>query len=64
MNKKIAFRPRALVQNVFYFLLCVFVQGRDGMKMNGTNGSQLWDAAFMVQGLIESGLKEEFKVFT
>ena len=28
-------------------------QGRDGMKMNGTNGSQLWDAAFMVQGLID-----------
>lgn len=36
-------------------------QGRDGMKMNGTNGSQLWDTSFMVQALIESGLKDEFQ---
>ena len=35
--------------------------GRDGMKMNGTNGSQLWDTAFMVQALVESGMKDEFK---
>eukprot|EP00053_Salpingoeca_punica_P023596 m.10868 g.10868 ORF g.10868 m.10868 type:complete len:730 (-) comp5338_c1_seq1:40-2229(-) len=35
--------------------------GRDGMKMNGTNGSQLWDTSFMVQALIESGMKDEFK---
>eukprot|EP00055_Hartaetosiga_balthica_P006445 m.20203 g.20203 ORF g.20203 m.20203 type:complete len:722 (-) comp5225_c0_seq1:126-2291(-) len=35
--------------------------GRDGMKMNGTNGSQLWDTAFMVQGLIETDLRDEFK---
>jgi squalene cyclase len=31
------------------------------MKMNGTNGSQLWDTSFMVQALIESGLKDEFQ---
>ena len=36
--------------------------GRDGMKMNGTNGSQLWDTSFMVQALIESGMKDDFKV--
>ena len=28
--------------------------------MNGTNGSQLWDTSFMVQALIESGMKDEF----
>lgn len=27
--------------------------------MNGTNGSQLWDTALLIQGLIESGLAEE-----
>eukprot|EP00040_Diaphanoeca_grandis_P034707 m.216523 g.216523 ORF g.216523 m.216523 type:complete len:721 (-) comp33210_c0_seq1:416-2578(-) len=34
--------------------------GQDGLKMNGTNGSQLWDTSFMVQALIESGMKDEF----
>lgn len=38
--------------------------GRDGMKMNGTNGSQLWDTAFLVQGLIETSMRDEFKVVT
>ena len=33
--------------------------GSDGMRMNGTNGSQLWDTAFMVQAFLESGLGEE-----
>lgn len=28
----------------------------EGMMMNGTNGSQLWDTAFTVQALIESGI--------
>nr|XP_006825099.1 PREDICTED: lanosterol synthase-like [Saccoglossus kowalevskii] len=28
--------------------------GLDGMKMNGTNGSQLWDTAFVVQAFIEA----------
>ncbi|KAF9937394.1 Lanosterol synthase (Oxidosqualene--lanosterol cyclase) [Modicella reniformis] len=30
-----------------------------GMMMNGTNGSQLWDTALLIQGLIESGLANE-----
>ncbi|XP_046553648.1 LOW QUALITY PROTEIN: lanosterol synthase-like [Haliotis rubra] len=29
--------------------------GLDGMKMNGTNGSQLWDASFAVQAILEMG---------
>lgn len=29
--------------------------GPDGIRMNGTNGSQLWDTAFTCQALIESG---------
>ncbi|KZS94380.1 terpene synthase [Sistotremastrum niveocremeum HHB9708] len=33
--------------------------GADGMMMCGTNGSQLWDIAFMSQALVESGLAEE-----
>ncbi|XP_077977961.1 lanosterol synthase-like [Glandiceps talaboti] len=28
--------------------------GLDGMKMNGTNGSQLWDTAFVVQAFLEA----------
>eukprot|EP00042_Codosiga_hollandica_P050363 m.599370 g.599370 ORF g.599370 m.599370 type:complete len:722 (+) comp58079_c0_seq5:29-2194(+) len=35
--------------------------GRDGMKMNGTNGSQLWDTAFTIQVFMECRLKHEFK---
>jgi len=27
-----------------------------GMMMTGTNGSQLWDTAFAVQAIIETGL--------
>lgn len=27
--------------------------GLDGMKMNGTNGSQVWDTAFAVQAYLE-----------
>jgi lanosterol synthase len=33
----------------------------DGMKMQGYNGSQLWDTAFAVQAIIETGLGDEFK---
>ncbi|KAI9026831.1 terpenoid cyclases/protein prenyltransferase alpha-alpha toroid [Hyaloraphidium curvatum] len=33
--------------------------GREGMMCSGTNGSQLWDTAFVVQALVESGLAEE-----
>ncbi len=33
--------------------------GKRGMMMTGTNGSQLWDLAFITQALVESGLAEE-----
>lgn len=32
----------------------------DGLKVNGYNGSQLWDTAFASQALIESGMTDEF----
>jgi squalene/oxidosqualene cyclase-like protein len=32
----------------------------DGMKMQGYNGSQAWDTAFATQGIIESGLVDQF----
>lgn len=32
--------------------------GPDGMRMCGTNGSQLWDIAFITQALAETGLAE------
>ncbi|URE19820.1 Prenyltransferase and squalene oxidase repeat [Musa troglodytarum] len=32
----------------------------DGMKMQGHNGSQLWDTAFTVQAIISTNLSEEF----
>mmetsp|Transcript_16150 Transcript_16150/g.21370 ORF Transcript_16150/g.21370 Transcript_16150/m.21370 type:complete len:826 (+) Transcript_16150:32-2509(+) len=32
----------------------------DGMKMQGYNGSQCWDTSFAIQGIVESGLAEEF----
>lgn len=30
--------------------------GGDGMRMRGTNGSQLWDIGFITQALVETGL--------
>ena len=33
----------------------------DGMKMQGYNGSQLWDTAFSVQALLATGLTGEFE---
>ncbi|KZT09915.1 terpene synthase [Laetiporus sulphureus 93-53] len=33
--------------------------GPEGMRMCGTNGSQLWDIAFITQALVESGLAFE-----
>ena len=33
--------------------------GQEGMMMCGTNGSQLWDIAFVAQALIETGLGQE-----
>ncbi|GAB2289843.1 CRISPR-associated protein 1 [Dionaea muscipula] len=32
----------------------------DGMKMNGYNGSQLWDTAFTIQAIISTKLYEEY----
>ena len=32
----------------------------DGMKMQGYNGSQGWDASFAMQALAEAGLVDEF----
>lgn len=32
----------------------------DGIKMNGYNGSQLWDTAFATQAIIESGMSKHF----
>ncbi|KAG9037495.1 Lanosterol synthase (Oxidosqualene--lanosterol cyclase) [Tulasnella sp. JGI-2019a] len=33
--------------------------GKEGMMMRGTNGSQLWDLAFITQAMVESGLAED-----
>ncbi|KAG8967403.1 Lanosterol synthase (Oxidosqualene--lanosterol cyclase) [Tulasnella sp. 419] len=33
--------------------------GKEGMMMNGTNGSQLWDISFICQAMVESGLANE-----
>ncbi|CAN0924486.1 Cycloartenol synthase 2 [Linum grandiflorum] len=33
----------------------------DGMKMQGYNGSQLWDASFAVQAIISTNLIEEYR---
>lgn len=33
----------------------------DGMKMQGYNGSQLWDTAFAVQAIVATGFAEDFK---
>ncbi len=35
--------------------------GRDGMKMQGYNGSQFWDTAFACHALVEGGLAAEQK---
>ena len=32
----------------------------DGMKMQGYNGSQLWDCAFSVQAIVATGLADEY----
>src|SRR5882757_6313706 len=33
--------------------------GAEGMLMCGTNGSQLWDIAFICQAIVESGLAND-----
>jgi lanosterol synthase len=35
--------------------------GPEGMMMNGTNGSQLWDAAFIAQACVEAQLADNDK---
>ncbi|KAL1917417.1 uncharacterized protein VTP21DRAFT_3810 [Calcarisporiella thermophila] len=35
--------------------------GPQGMMMNGTNGSQLWDTAFIIQAALEAGLVSDPK---
>jgi len=32
----------------------------DGMKMNGYNGSQLWDTGFATQAIVENGMERHF----
>ena len=48
-----ALRQHALKRKDFMWI------GPNGMSMGGTNGVQLWDLAFIVQALVESGLAEE-----
>ncbi|XP_037542212.1 lanosterol synthase-like isoform X1 [Nematolebias whitei] len=36
--------------------------GLDGMKMQGTNGSQLWDTCFAVQAFLEAGAQNDPKL--
>uniref|UniRef100_A0A3Q2PB37 Terpene cyclase/mutase family member n=1 Tax=Fundulus heteroclitus TaxID=8078 RepID=A0A3Q2PB37_FUNHE len=35
-----------------------YLLGLDGMKMQGTNGSQLWDTCFAVQAFLEAGAQD------
>jgi len=43
---------------IFFFIF--FSLEGDGMKMQGYNGSQLWDTAFWAQAVVESGLGNQF----
>ncbi|XP_028924452.1 lanosterol synthase isoform X1 [Ornithorhynchus anatinus] len=38
--------------------------GLDGMKMQGTNGSQLWDTAFAIQAFLEAGAQDRPELFS
>ncbi|XP_021296977.1 cycloartenol synthase-like [Herrania umbratica] len=38
---------------------CLWI-AEDGMKMQGNNGTQLWDTAFAVQAIISTGLADEY----
>lgn len=48
-----AFQEHVVRRKDFYWL------AKEGMLINGTNGSQLWDLAFIIQAIVESGLGEE-----
>lgn len=47
-----AVRQHALTRADFMWV------GPEGMRVCGTNGSQLWDTAFMAQALVETGLAD------
>ncbi|KAJ3225057.1 Lanosterol synthase (Oxidosqualene--lanosterol cyclase) [Clydaea vesicula] len=51
--ESVAFKKHLERNNDFLWM------ANDGMRMNGTNGSQLWDTAFTCQALVESGLSNE-----
>ncbi|XP_028291707.1 lanosterol synthase isoform X2 [Gouania willdenowi] len=36
--------------------------GLDGLKMQGTNGSQLWDTCFAVQAFLEAGAQDDLRL--
>ncbi|KAF4632533.1 hypothetical protein G7Y89_g5597 [Cudoniella acicularis] len=38
-----------------------FWVGKDGLLMNGTNGVQCWDTAFIIQAVMDAGLAEDPK---
>lgn len=44
-----------------FFVHCIqiLLTSYASLLMNGTNGSQVWDAAFTIQAMVESGLAEE-----
>ncbi|CBI18409.3 unnamed protein product, partial [Vitis vinifera] len=44
------------IPRIFYYLWIA----EDGMKMQGYNGSQLWDTCFAVQAIISANLGEEY----
>jgi len=48
-----AYRQHMLKRRDFMWL------GSEGMMVCGTNGSQLWDTAFIAQALVETGLAHE-----
>ncbi len=54
-NQSAAFKKH--VQRWFDYLWVA----EDGMKMNGYNGSQLWDTVFAMQAITESGLHRKFQ---
>lgn len=57
--------PRAIQQSEAFKKHLPRVQdylwvAEDGMKMQGYNGSQLWDTAFAAQAILSTGLADEF----
>ena len=50
-----SFAYKSHVERLYDFLY----MGNDGMMMNGTNGVQLWDTAFIVQAVMEANIADE-----